>query len=346
MTEFHTLTIKNITHETEDSVVISFEVPIKLKEDFKFIAGQYIVIKTKIEKEEIRRSYSICSSPNDEYLIIAIKSLKDGLFSEFANTKLSVGDELSISRPQGRFNLVTNKDNNKNYLAFAAGSGITPIIAMIKAVLIKELKSKFVLVYANKTDSDVIFKNDLKKLKQDFPNQFYIQNIFSRSNIEGSLFGRIDQGVVNYSLNKFKQFNFDSYYLCGPEKMINNIKECLLGKNILSEKIHFELFTESNIKKEVSGTNATATILLDEETFNISIKKNESILEAALAAGLDAPYSCKGGVCASCMAKITEGEAKMTKNMALTDSEISEGFVLTCQSHPTTKEITVDYDEN
>jgi len=346
MTDFFLLTINNITRETKDAVVISFKIPAKLKDDFKFIAGQYLVVKTRIDNKEIRRSYSICSAPNSESLRIAIKSLKGGLFSKYANTKLKIGDKLEVSKPQGRFILNTDYRNKKEYLAFVAGSGITPVMAMIYAVLKDEAKSKFVLVYANKTELDVIFKNELLKLKQDYPNRFFIQNVFSRANVAEALFGRIDKGIINYCIkNRFKNFNFDSYYLCGPEGMIKTVKESLLDQKVLSDNIHFELFTESKDKNEVSGTNAIATIILDDETFKIAIKKNESILEAALAAGLDAPYSCKGGICASCMAKITNGEAKMTKNMVLTDDEISEGFVLTCQAQPTTKEITVDYDE-
>ncbi len=347
MTEFYKLIIKKITHETKDAVVITFDIPAKLKENFRFIAGQYLVIKAKIGQKEIRRSYSICSSPNSDKIKIAIKALKRGLFSEYANTELCVGDSLNISIPQGRFTLHTDKQNKKNYIAFVAGSGITPVMAMIKAVINIEPLSKFVLIYANKTELDVIFKNKIEKLKQNFPNQFYIQNVFSKTNVDGALFGRIDRGIVNYCIkNKFKTFNFDSYYLCGPEGMINIVKESLLAQKVLSDNIYFELFTESKIEKKVSGTNANAIIILDDENFEISVKQNQSILEAALAAGIDAPYSCKGGVCASCMAKITSGKARMIKNMVLTDDEISEGFILTCQAQPTTKQITVDYDEN
>jgi len=346
MTEFYKLSIKEIARETKDAVVITFDIPTKLKKNFKFIAGQYLVIKAKVNQDEIRRSYSICSLPNSDKIKIAIKALKGGLFSEYANTKLHAGDILNVSIPQGRFTLHTDNHNKKNYIAFVAGSGITPVMAMIKAVINKEPLSKFVLVYANKTEFDVIFKDELQKLKQSFPNQFYIQNVYSRANAEGALFGRIDQGVVNYCINnKFKTFNFDAYYLCGPEGMINTVKESLLAQKILPNNIHFELFTESKTKNKVSSTNANAIIILDDESFEISVKQDQSILEAALAANIDAPYSCKGGVCASCMAKITNGKAKMIKNMVLTDDEISEGFVLTCQAQPTTKQITVDYDE-
>lgn len=347
MNDFYALTINNITHQTKDAVVISLEIPSKLKEDFKFIAGQYIVIKFKINQKEIRRSYSICATPNAKFLKIAIKALKGGLFSNYANTKLKVGDKLKVSKPQGKFILKTNYQNEKNYLAFAAGSGITPIMAMIYAVLQEEPKSKFVLVYANKTELDILFKSELQKLKQDYPNQFFIQYIFSRAHVAQALFGRIDKGIINYSIkNKFKTFKFDSYYICGPEGMLKTVKESLLALNVPLDSIYFELFIESKSKNKVSATSANAIIILDDENFKISVKQKQSILEAALAAGIDAPYSCKGGVCASCMAKITSGKAKMIKNMVLTDEEISEGFVLTCQAHPTTKELTVDYDEN
>lgn len=349
MSKFHKLTIKEIKKETEKAISVLFEIPSNLKEEFKFIAGQYVTIKAEINGEEVRRAYSICSSPTTDKIRIAIKAVDNGTFSVFACNNLKEGDALEVSKPEGKFLIETLKNNNNNYLGIAAGSGITPIMAMIKAVLIEEPNSTFTLIYGNKTQVDTIFKNEIEQLQNQYSNQFFIQYVFSREGVPNALFGRIDKGNLTYLLkNKFKEQVFDAAYLCGPETMIENSKSILLENGLEESNIHFELFTtptstDTKPLKSFEGS-CEITVLVDDEETTFTMDAKNTILTAALKEGLDAPYSCQGGICSSCMAKITEGSAVMEKNTILTDSEIKEGIVLTCQAHPTSQKITVDYD--
>jgi ring-1,2-phenylacetyl-CoA epoxidase subunit PaaE len=349
MSKFHKLSIKEITAETENAVSVLFEIPTNLKEEFKFIAGQYVTIKTEIKEQEVRRAYSICSSPNSNELKIAIKAVKNGFFSVFACENLKEGDQLEISKPEGKFLLETSKSNDKNYLGIAAGSGITPVMAMIKAVLTEEPNSTFTLVYGNRTLADTIFKNELEQLQNQYPNQFFVQYLYSREQQPNALFGRIDEGNLNYVLkNKFKDKVFDVSYLCGPETMIENAKTTLLANGLKEETIHFELFTSPTSSENISTNkfegSCEITVLVDDEETTFTMDSKSTILKASLKEGVDAPFSCQGGICSSCMAKITEGSAIMEKNTILTDAEVKEGIVLTCQAHPTSQKITVDYD--
>ena len=349
MSKFHTLTIKEIKKETSDAVSILFEIPNDLKETFKFIAGQYINIKKNLAGEELRRAYSICSSPKSGELRIAIKAVDNGTFSVFAATILKEGDVLEISKPEGKFVLETDSANAKNYLGIAAGSGITPIMAMIKAVIAEEPNSTFTLIYGNKTAADTIFKDEIALLHNAHPAQFKVQYVISREKNEAALFGRIDKSNLNFILkNKFKNVDFDEAFICGPETMIIASKETLTENGLAEKNIHFELFTppviaDSETKTTFEGT-CEITILLDDEETTFEMDSKLTILTAALKEGLDAPYSCQGGICSSCLAKVTEGKAVMEKNSILSDAEIRDGFVLTCQAHPTTQKITIDYD--
>lgn len=346
MAQFHQLTIKNITRETDTAVSITFDVPENLKSDFKFIAGQYITIKKEFNGKEVRRAYSICSNLNDDKLKVAVKAVENGTFSIYATTLLKEGDVLEVSKPEGRF--VLEPQPNKNYISFAAGSGITPVMAMLKSAL--NVDCTFTLVYGNKTANDTIFKEELDNLAAQ-NNNLNVHYIFSQEDINDALFGRCDTGNVNYFIkNKYKEITFDEAFLCGPEAMIKTVTETLIAHNIDSKNIHYELFSVSVDENAVETTdipegNTEITVLLDDEeaTFVMSQKKN--ILEVALEKGLDAPYSCQGGVCSSCLCKITEGAATMLKNEILTDDEVEEGLILACQAHPTTAKITIDFDD-
>ncbi|HFS66635.1 MAG TPA: ferredoxin--NADP reductase [Flavobacteriia bacterium] len=350
MASFYKVTVKNIIKETDKAVSIAFAIPAEIKDKFQYIAGQYITIKTKINGEEIRRAYSICTAPNSGEIRIVVKEIENGTFSVYANRNLKDGAILEISEPEGKFILPTNPNNAKNYLGFAAGSGITPIMAMIQAVITEEPKSKFVLVYGNKTVKDTIFYNKLNALQQNYPNQFKVQYVFSKEQPEGSLFGRIDASIVNFVLNKNKETVFNDAYLCGPEQMIHTVKGTLQSKGFTEDQIHFELFTPTeNIGDNFDNISLTGkakiTVLLDEEETSFEMDKKETILEAALKHHLDAPYSCQGGICSSCIAKLTEGKAIMDKNTILSKEEVAQGLVLTCQAHPVTDVIVVDYDD-
>jgi len=349
MSIFHELVVKEILLETSDAISISLEIPQSLKSDYKFIAGQYITIKYKLKKETLRRAYSICSSPNSEEFRIAIKRVKSGLFSNYAFSKLKVGDKLDVSLPQGKFILRTEEVSKKNYIAFAAGSGITPILAMIKSVLQSEKNSNFFLIYVNKTPADCIFKTEIERLQKEY-NNFNVEYFYSRSFTDTIHFGRIDNAKVNYIIKKlYKNIDFDEVFICGPEEMSQSIKKSLIDLDISELNIHIELFTtmlETSVKadKKLEGA-AEVTVLLDDEEYTFSMAKDTIILDEALKHDLDAPYSCQGGICSSCLAKLTEGEVVMDNNAILSESEIKEGLILTCQAHPITDKISIDYDD-
>lgn len=348
MPSFYKLNIKEVRRETKDAVSVLFNVPAELQANYSFIAGQYINLKLTLDGKEIRRAYSICSSPESGELRIAIKAVSKGVFSSFANTKLKAGDTLEVGIPEGRFTFEPQADRQKNYAAFVAGSGITPVMSIIQTVLKNEPKSTFVLVYGNKTPEETIFHQQLHDLLLQNVGRFFVHYVYSQAKIENELFGRIEKSTVNFVLNnKHKEIDFDKFYLCGPEEMINTVSAVLKEHNIKESAIKFELFSASakgdEIEKSLEG-HTKITVLVDDEETTFEMSQKQTLLEAALKQGIDAPYSCQGGICSSCLARITSGTAEMKKNAILTDSEIAEGLVLTCQAHPTSAAIYVDYD--
>ncbi len=350
MSAFHILSIKKITSETHNSVSITFNIPSSLKDRFTFIPGQYITVQKEMNGTEIRRDYSICSSRNSGEVRIGVKAVEGGLFSQYATTELKEGDELAITIPQGRFNLNPKEGNAKNYMAFVAGSGITPVLSMISSVLETERESKFVLVYGNQTMDDVMFKKEIDALVSTYEDRFDVHYIFSKSSHNDHLNGRIDASVVNRILNDTNGIEIEGYFLCGPEPMIHLVKDTVIKTGEDSDKIHFELFTTSATdtnSEEIESLEgeSTVTVLLDDEEESFTMPRKSTILEQALLKGVDAPYSCQGGICSSCLAKVTEGKAVMDKNSILSDEEVQDGLILTCQAHPTTAKITVDYDD-
>jgi len=349
MSQFHKLTINEIHRETAKSVTISFEVPGNLKDEFKFIAGQYITLKTTLNDNEVRRDYSLCSSPKSGLLKVAVKEVEGGTFSAFANNTLQTGDILEVAPPKGRFIFTPNDSKTKNIAAFAAGSGITPILSIVKCALEEEVYSKVILVYGNKSTSDTMFLNELLELQHTHKERFSIQFVFSQHDENDAIFGRIEKSTVNYVMkNKHKHIDVDAFYLCGPEGMIHTVKDVLTEHDIDEDRIHFELFKAAKpaaIDEVSESGNSEITITVDDETKTFTMSKKQSILEAALDEDLDAPYSCQGGICSSCVARITEGEATMRQNNILTENELAEGLILTCQAHPTTSKIIIDYDD-
>ncbi len=348
MADFHPLTVKHIKPLTPEAVAITFSIPKELIQTFDFIPGQYITIKTLIKGKELRRAYSICSSPRKDCFTIGVKKVDKGGFSDFAHTQLAVGDTLEVMPPEGRFTFQAT-GQPKTMAAFAAGSGITPIMSIAKAVLDSHPKSKFVLVYGNKSFKDTMFYTDLVKLELDHSNRFFVYFVTSQTQEDDSRFGRIDTAMVNYALkNKHKNMDFDAYYLCGPEAMIDLVSDTLQDNDIPKDKIHFELFTSTEILDELPDRpdgKTQLTVTVDDEVFDLTMDKKERVLDAVLKQNIDAPYSCQGGVCSTCIARVTEGKAEMAKNQILTDGEIEEGFILTCQAHPLTPVLKVDYDD-
>ena len=353
---FHKLKVKEVKEETPDCVSIAFEIPENLKTDFLFEQGQNITIKKEIDGEEVRRSYSICSSPFENELRVAVKKVDGGKFSGFANADLKAGDELDILPPTGRFNTKLHIQNAKQYLAIAAGSGITPVISIIKTTLQTEPASTFTLVFGNRGRSTIIFFEELEGIKNKYLKRFNFINILSREKTDAPInSGRIDTEKLS-ALNKLVDYkNTDEFFICGPEEMIFCVKDFLAILNIDKKKIHFELFTTPGEKKraignrqsanEESGPKSKITVKLDGRSFDFNLGFNgENILDAALKQGADLPFACKGGVCCTCKAQLLEGEVNMDVNWGLEQEEVEQGYILTCQSHPKTAHVVVDFD--
>jgi ring-1,2-phenylacetyl-CoA epoxidase subunit PaaE len=349
MSIFHNLLVKEVKRETPSAVSVSFEIPESLQSDFKFIPGQYITIEKELKGNNLRRAYSICSSRESNDFRVAIKQVDQGNFSVYANNDLKAGDTLDVSVPEGNFILETNSENKKKYIAFVAGSGITPVFSMIKSVLNTEAESTFVLIYGNKTKEETIFKSELDQLGTDFKDRFKIYYVYSKEMNDEAYSGRINEVVLKDVLGgKHNQINYDAYFICGPETMIDLVEETLSNRKVDRDLIKFELFASTTKKKEVEADlsgNSEITIVLDEEETTYQMSQKELILNTALAQGLDAPYSCQGGVCSSCLARVTEGKAEMEKNTILNAIEVEEGLILTCQAHPTTAHIKIDFDD-
>jgi len=349
MKNFHPLTVKEIIRETPKAISIVFEIPSNLNEVFHFDAGQYITIKKKFDDHEIRRSYSISSTPGSTQLKVSVKQVEGGIFSSYANNTLKEGDVLDVFPPEGKFAYqAPTNGKSHDYAAFAAGSGITPILSILKSVLKKESHSRFVLIYGNKTPQETIYFKELLTIQQEFPDRVFIEFVYSQAKDKDSFFGRIERSTVNFVLkNKFKGHHFEAFYLCGPEPMIDLVSEVLLENKVEEKRIHFELFTSTEtgeVEANLDG-KTTITVMVDDVETIFEMDKKDSILDAVLDKDLDAPYSCQGGICSSCIARITEGKAEMMKNQILTDAEIAEGLTLTCQAHPTTPTIKIDYDD-
>lgn len=355
---FHSLRVSDITRETADCVSVAFEVPQDLEEDYKFIPGQYLTLEADIDGEKVRRSYSLCSSPLDGELRVAIKKVENGRFSTWANDQLTVGAEIRVMTPDGNFHSRIVEGQKKNYVAFAAGSGITPVYSIIKSVLELEPDSRFTLFYGNKSSNTIIFRDKIDGLKNKYMNRLEVHHILSRED-QGTdyLKGRIDEAkCISFSEKFFTPSEVDEFFICGPEAMINCVNQSLKKLGVDNSRIHYELFTSPSQtiahKTKVSADKSSpklqssVTVILDGEETHFDVSSDgSSILDAALDAGADVPYACKGAVCCTCRAKVLEGSVEMEMNYALEDDEVEDGYVLTCQSHPTSEKVVVSYDE-
>jgi len=353
---FYPLRIKKINKETDQCVSVEFEMPGSLSNAFQFKQGQSLTMRANLAGEEVRRTYSLCSSPLDKKWKVAIKKVEGGLFSSFANENLKEGDELDVMEPVGKFYTELNPTNKKNYLAFAAGSGITPVISIIKTTLRTELQSNFTLVFGNRSRSSIIFFEELEGLKNKFIDRFSFINILSRERTETPInFGRIDIGKLTELEKLIDYKKMDEIFICGPEEMIFCVKNFLEQKEIPAKKIHFELFTTSgqkkseirNLKSEIeAGPASKITVKVDGRSFDfdLSFNSDTTILDAALKQGADLPFACKGGMCCTCKAKLVAGEVEMDVHWGLEHEEVEQGYILTCQSHPKTEAVVVDFD--
>ena len=353
---FHPLRVKEVVRETPECVSVLFEVPAELIKTFTFKQGQSLTMRTILNGEEVRRTYSICASPLENEWRVAVKKQEGGLFSTFANEQLKKGDLVDVMPPVGKFYTELYPTQKKNYVAFAAGSGITPVISLIKTTLLTEPQSHFTLVYGNRNKNSIIFKEELEGLKDNFMDRFRIIHILSRERTEALInSGRI-RGDKLIELAKIIPYDLvDEFFICGPEEMIFAVKEFLEGREIDRNKIHFELFTIPGEKKSAvvrvplskkdNGPKSNVSVKLDGITFDFELGFNdEPILDAALKQGADLPFACKGGVCCTCKALLLEGEVDMDVHWGLEEEEIEKGYILTCQSHPKTGIVKVDFD--
>lgn len=353
--KFHALEVAEVRKETDDTVSISFDVPSSLKDDYSYRAGQYLTLKTFINGEEIRRSYSLCSSPYENEWRVAVKQVENGIFSTFANSVLKAGDSLEVMTPTGNFILTPEKKAKKNYALFAAGSGITPILSILKTILKEEPHSYITFFYGNKSFNSIIFREDIEALKNKYMDRLSVIHVFSRENPGNKIQkGRMDKDKCIELYTAFlNDDTIDDAYICGPEPMIIGVRDGLIEKGIDPKKIHFELFTvpginKLEVKKKDTEPNIASniSIILDGDVIHLPLDSTgESILDASLKAGADLPFACKGGVCCTCKAKILEGTARMDVNYSLEQDEVDAGYILTCQSHPTSEKLIVSFDE-
>ena len=351
---FHALKIKEVSKETNDCVAITFDVPQELQSSFEFTQGQNLTLKTTLNGEEVRRSYSICTAPYENKLTVAVKKVDGGIFSTYANTVLQKDDVLEVMPPSGKFNTTLNQLNKKKYLAIAAGSGITPILSILKTTLLNEPKSTFTLVYSNKNKNSIIFFEELEGIKNKYINRFTLITILSREKTDAAIsFGRVNTEKLQHLSKLINYKTIDDVFICGPEEMIFCAKDFFEKEGLNKKQIHFELFgtvkkkTTDDRPKTIEGTLAKSsiTIKLDGRSFDFALGFNEgNILDAALAQGADLPFACKGGVCCTCKAKLLEGQVEMDVNWGLEHEEIEQGFILTCQSHPKTEKVVIDFD--
>ncbi len=358
MSRFHSLTIKSIARETPDCVSLSFEVPAGLRAAFRYEPGQYLTLRCRHGGEELRRSYSLCSSPLDGEWRVAVKKVPGGRFSALAvDGGLRPGDALDVMPPQGRFTPpALHPENAKRYVLFAAGSGITPVFSIAKTVLLAEPHSQVYLVYGNRGRNSIIFKEAIEGLKNKFLGRLSVFHVLSREQGDADLFfGRIDRTKTSQLLQKALPARFDECFICGPQEMVAGVQAALADAGMAPEKVHFELFTAADGKQAAPGPPRAAggddqksrvAVRLDGRTYALDMSYyGDTVLDAALAAGADAPYSCKNGMCSTCRARLTEGTAAMDVNYSLSADEVARGYVLTCQARPTSPRVAVDYDQ-
>jgi len=351
---FHRLAVNDVRREAADAVSLSFAIPNELADDYRFLPGQYLTLRTTMDGEEVRRSYSICSGPDDGELRIAVKKLDGGAFSNWAADELRAGDELEVMTPTGRFGVAPAPDEARLYAGFAAGSGITPILSIVKGVLARERDSRFFLFYGNRSTSGMMFLEALEELKDRFMQRLSLFHVISGEEQDiPILHGRLDGDKVRVLLRWLvPASSIDHVFICGPTGMSEDIEATCRELDIAEDRIHVERFVSGlggkpRPKAVVPSTappKAHAALIIDGKRREVPVAEGEAILDAALRAGIDLPFACKGGMCSTCRAKLVEGEAAMDVNYSLEPWELKAGFILTCQAKPVSQKVVVDYD--
>ena len=356
MAEFYEVKIADLYKETKDTVVVTFDLPDSIKEEFGFIQGQHLILKKQINGQDVRRTYSLCTSPDDQVWKVAIKQIPGGVFSTYANEQLAIGDSIQIMKPHGNFYVKTKPENSNNYIAFAAGSGITPIISMIKTHLEREPGSTFKLFFLNKTSQSIIFKEEIEQLKNRFFQRFHVFYFLTQEQRDIEfLNGRFDKEKMAILTKTFIDVEDTAHcFLCGPKDMIFLIRDELIEAGLPEDRIHYELFfsgepsaTDLQFAETLENVpDGTAVTIIDGgKEFHFTMQETkQSLLDGALAEGADLPFACKGGVCSTCKCKVLEGEVKMKLNYALEQHELDQNLVLSCQAVPVTDKVVVDFD--
>lgn len=344
MNRFYELTISKITQLTTSSVMITFEVPELLKKVFHFEAGEYLTLQQTIGGEKVRRAYSICSGVNEGELSVAVKRVPNGVFSTYATTQLKAGDVLEVMPPKGSFVFFYDIFGNRDIMLFSAGSGVTPMMSIAKTAL-SRTNIKVVFVYGNKSKEEALFFDEIEALRIQYPERFLVHYVFSQQPWGDHYTGRINDRIVNEIFAKYKDFNWGRYYACGPTELVKNLREILLLRGIDKDRIFTELFEASPAEIDYSTLqgNVAITLELNGQTHSFESARNQTLLSSALLRGYDAPYSCLNGVCSSCIGRVEEGEAKMAKNETLSEEEVSQGYILTCQAYAMTDTIKVRF---
>jgi ring-1,2-phenylacetyl-CoA epoxidase subunit PaaE len=350
---FHPLRVAEVRRETPECVSLRFELPPELADEYRFTQGQHLGLRAVLDGEELRRSYSVCSGCDDNELRVAVKKVPGGRFSVWVNEALKPGDAIDVMTPEGRFFTPLDPSHAKHYVAFVAGSGITPVLSLVRTTLAREPKSRFTLIYGNRRQASVMFHEALEDLKDRYLTRFALYNVFSREAQDIELFnGRLDGAKAKAFLAALVPADtIDEAFVCGPATMIDDVEQALVEAGVPREHVHVERFgvpgevTTAPID-DAGAAQARIGIILDGVRREIDFHPGQhSILDAGRAAGLDLPYSCKGGMCSTCRGKLLEGEVRMAKNYALEPREVEAGFVLTCQSYPLTDRVVISYDE-
>ncbi len=351
---FHRLAVRDLRRETADAVSLTFAIPKDLADDYSFAPGQYLTLRTTMDGEEVRRSYSICSGPDDRELRIAVKKVDGGAFSSWAADELKAGDELDVMTPTGRFGVAPAPDEARTYVGFAAGSGITPILSLAKGVLAREPHSRFFLFYGNRTTSGMLFREALEELKDRFIERLSVFHVISGEEQDiPILHGRLDGEKVRVLLRSLVPAqSVDHIFICGPTGMSEEIEATCREVGIADNRIHVERFVSEfggkprpkAVVPPSAPPKAFASLIIDGKRREVPVADGEAILDAALRGGVDLPFACKGGMCSTCRAKLVEGQAEMDVNYSLEPWELKAGFILTCQAKPVTDKVVVDYD--
>jgi ring-1,2-phenylacetyl-CoA epoxidase subunit PaaE len=354
---FHPLRVREVRPDTEEAVLVSFEVPPELADTFAFKPGQYLTLRQEIGGEDLRRSYSICAGLDEGLLQVGVRRVEDGRFSSWINRGLRAGDVIQVYPPQGRFHVAPTRERSRHYVGIAGGSGITPILSIMKTVLAREPASRFTLIYANRRQASTMFKEEIEDLKNRYLTRLSLHHVFSREAVDAPLLaGRLDKAkLAEFLRTLVPAASIDQAFICGPYEMNEQAEAALLEAGVPEKRVHVERFGTAEMQsgkpaphetRPEDAESAKVVVIRDGISREIEFRKSDpSLLDAAARAGMDVPFSCKSGVCSTCRCKVLEGQVRMDKNFALDKEEVAAGFILSCQAHALTERVVISFDE-